>query len=1267
MLLVTENQLDMWVRGNSRDAQGLIVELVRRLTAASCPRPRERRFPSADSIGQHGPDGILDVALGFDQFVPDGRSFWEIGTGVKAGDKATTDYKDRTEETPEAVRTVSTFIFVTPLSARRDWEHTWKENAQGAWLEERRNRREWKDVRVIDGTKLVDWIQQFLPVALWVAQKTNGVPAQQIETPEQHWSMIRTFGEPPPLTTNVFLANRDEACAKLKDVFNGTSVQLKLETHFPNQVVDFVAAYLAALDPETRADASGRCLIVSGLEAWNDIVAQYRNFILVVDPALDLSGDPGTKLIQSARRAGHAIIYGGPQGGIPDPTSVPLRAPQSYQLQEALKEAGYSEERARTLAQKSDGNLGSLLRCLQNLSLMPEWADASAAADLAIAAVLGSWNEKSDADRAAVERLSKKAYGEWIGNMREIALRPGTPLIHKDGSWKCVARYEAWYALGSRLFDEHLDRVLAVATLVLKEKDPQFDLPGEKRYAAAIHGKILSHTHLLRIGLAESLALLGNHPKALTSCTLGKAEVTAVLAVRAVLGDADWLQWASVNDLLPLLAEAAPGEFLDAVEQALNSDPCPFDQIFAQEGDGFLGRNYMTGLLWALETLAWDTDYLSRVVICLGELAARDPGGRWANRPARSLTTILLPWMPQTCAPVYKRVAAVRTLLAELPNIGWKLLISLLPQAHSVSTGTRKPAWRDTIPAGWSNGITRREYWEQVTPYSEMAISAAKSDREKLAEVINEIENLPPPAQEVLLVHLDSAAVRAMPESDRLIIWTRLVELIHKHRKFSDAEWAMKSEQIDRIGALAARLAPTAPSFRHRRLFGEDDFNLYEEKGNYEEQSRELEKRRQRAIEEVLGEGGTPAVLEFAKTVQSPWRVGMAFGSVAASNADAAVLPALLEFDQKQLCMFAAGFVLGRFRCLGWEWVDRVETSQWTAAQIGQFLSFLPFAQETWERSKRLLGQDESAYWIKTAANPYEENNLELAIDQLLVHGRPYAAIRCLDKMLHDKRPLDTARAVRALLAAPGSSEPPHSLDAYEAVEIIKALQNDRIANPEDLFRVEWAYLPLLENHADASPKFLEHQLAKEPGFFCEIIRLVFISKKEELPDKEPTEKEKSTAANAYRLLSGWRIPPGLSEDGAYNGEALKAWLQAVKKECIETGHLEVAMTIAGQVLVHVPPDADGLWIQRAAAAILNAKDAEDMRGGFRTELFNSRGVHTVDPTGRPERELAANYRTKAESIDGAGYSRLAATLRKLADMYEREAERGWSREPFDD
>ena len=101
-----------------------------------------------------------------------------------------------------------------------------------------------------------------------------------------------------------------------------------------------------------------------------------------------------------------------------------------------------------------------------------------------------------------------------------------------------------------------------------------------------------------------------------------------------------------------------------------------------------------------------------------------------------------------------------------------------------------------------------------------------------------------------------------------------------------------------------------------------------------------------------------------------------------------------------------------------------------------------------------------------------------------------------------------------------------------------------------------------------------------------------------------------------------------------------------------------MALTHVGHVLVYCPADPDGLWIDRAAAEALNGKDAEEMRIGFHLEIVNSRGAHWVDPTGTPERELAAKYRQQAEDVENAGYQRLAATLKDLAEFYDRDAER---------
>ncbi len=351
-------------------------------------------------------------------------------------------------------------------------------------------------------------------------------------------------------------------------------------------------------------------------------------------------------------------------------------------------------------------------------SVKTDWSQHQYATDLALANLIGAWNEKKEADTLILEKLTVQSYSTWILKAREILNLPNSLFSLINGVWKITERGNLWDALGLYVFDQHLDAFRELVVAVLTERDPSFDLPTEKRFAANIYGKVLTHSTALRIGLAEGLAIIGNRPSALIHCSQGKAESTGVLAIREIFTDSDWVLWGSLKSLLPVLAEAAPDEFLDAVENALRLSPCPFDELFSQEGNGITGGNYLTGLLWALESLAWDKEYLVRVCVVLGELSSHDPGGSWANRPGNSLLTILLPWNPQTIAPVKKRRVAVQTLSKEFPEVAWKLIIKLLPNQHQTSMGSHKPLWRNTIPESWKEGVTRAEYRGQILFYS---------------------------------------------------------------------------------------------------------------------------------------------------------------------------------------------------------------------------------------------------------------------------------------------------------------------------------------------------------------------------------------------------------------------------------------------------------------------------------------------------------------------------------------------------------------------
>lgn len=879
--------------------------------------------------------------------------------------------------------------------------------------------------------------------------------------------------------------------------------------------------------------------------------------------------------------------------------------------------------------------------------------------DLAMAFLLGGWNESKDGDLQAANQLLNGHYEDWINSIRDALDEPGTPISLRNGIWNTKKSKETWEQLGKKVFDRDLDNFKEIAIEVLSERNPEFDLPPQERYMAGAVGKVLSYSDNLRIGVADALAVLGSHPEYFTHCSDNKADTITFLVVREVLSDASWIHWGGINRLLPYLAEASPDEFLKAVEKSLEADPCPFIKLFSEENNGIMGRNYMTGLLWALEALAWDEKYLARVSIILAELSDLDPGGNWANRPANSLTAIFLPWYPQSMATVEKRMIVVPTVVKEVPSIAWPFIFSLLPEQHQASSDTYRPKWRQDIPKSVRKGVTVEEYWNQVEFYSNLAFELAEKDVKKLVELTKSLDNFSPPILSKLLKYYESEEVLGLPEDEKSRLWASLKHLAVRHRKHADSDWALTENILVKIERVAEDLKPKDPQNLYRRLFRDDEFDLYEEGLDYDEAQRKLNERRKSAIGEVYKENGIESVLEFVEVVDSPLKVGTAFADFSTPDIDSILFPSLLTDSRDAFGRFLSSYIWRKSWPDNWDWVDAVISKDWGIEKLSMFLRNLPFCAETWDRVTNYLGGRESEYWSHVFINAYQAKaNIETAVDKLLERGRPWAAIDCLHASYHKTKVLDHNRTIKALLSAANSDEPEFSREIFSAVEMIKALQEDEKTNQDDLFKIEWAYLDVLDGHWGARPETLEHRLATDPDFFCELIRFLYKSRHEERSPEEPSEKNRRIARQAYSLLRKWVIPPGTLSDGNFSEAEFEEWLQKVKSTCEETGHLEVALSQVGEVLYHVPPDPGGLWINKKVAEALNDKGAEKMRIGFARGISNSRGAHFVDPTGQPERDFAEKYSSQAEEAERAGYFRLAATMRNLADSYIREAGR---------
>lgn len=100
----------------------------------------------------------------------------------------------------------------------------------------------------------------------------------------------------------------------------------------------------------------------------------------------------------------------------------------------------------------------------------------------------------------------------------------------------------------------------------------------------------------------------------------------------------------------------------------------------------------------------------------------------------------------------------------------------------------------------------------------------------------------------------------------------------------------------------------------------------------------------------------------------------------------------------------------------------------------------------------------------------------------------------------------------------------------------------------ERVAALEWAYLPAFG--IDATPAALNEMLSRDPNFFVDLIRRMYRPRRDGDDDTDDAEQEETAddeqraafATNAYRLLSDWKIVPGLRGDGQVDSETLEAW-----------------------------------------------------------------------------------------------------------------------------
>ena len=518
----------------------------------------------------------------------------------------------------------------------------------------------------------------------------------------------------------------------------------------------------------------------------------------------------------------------------------------------------------------------------QRQTPQPVWSTAFSDRDIRRAWLLQAWTTARSGDVEAFETLVGKSFDDAEDPLRQ-ATRGADPIFSTVGTvWSVVSPVDFWGHVKPYIGGSDLEALQHIIQDVLGAVDPALELPPDERWLAGMRGMVRIHSRELRRGLATTLTLIGTKGETATlgGASTGGAWVRGVLRslFRRANADESGQLWASLTDVLPLLAEAAPDIFLSALGTAIAHPGTVLSQMFTDShDDAFTTTSPHTGLVRALEVTAWLPAHFGQSVSALAALSEIDPGGRLSNRPFGSLKTIFRPWLPQTLAGPGDRLASLTALVERYPDTGLRLLIELLPSGHDLATPNAEPEFRAKVPR--LERADPREWVETVTALVSQLLPLMRAQGELWPSFLAHLADLPQADRARVYAELP-VSIAAIEPDERTALWEAATDLIRRHREHHDSRWPLPEDEIERFETAIADAAPNDPRDAARWLFDETHPDIGVRKAELAAYDAAVDKLRVDALRRILDEHGMSGIEEFVNSVKYPYLVGWALAGV---------------------------------------------------------------------------------------------------------------------------------------------------------------------------------------------------------------------------------------------------------------------------------------------------------------------------------------------------------------------------------------------------
>ena len=849
--------IDGWFRRT--DLRHKLAALLRGLVHTTGHELTRVDFPAFDNAERRGWDGVVETSAPT-PWIPEGHSGWEFGCDQNVTRKANKDYNARLRSVPMRERREVTFVFVSP----RNWPR------KDRWAREKIALGEWKHVRAYDASDLEQWLEQSAQMQVWLAEQI-GTRVNGYRSLGRCWADWAETCD-PNLSPTLFDSSVQEFTAKFQRWLDEPPTQPFVVTaDSRDEALAFLSCLFHSTNPDTDEPGTG-ALVFDTPEAMQ----RFRVCNAALGMAVVHDARVEREIGDLHRRSHCAIVrFGNDVYAEPD---VRLGLPGSEELSAALKSMGLSEDRSQMLVRDSGRSRTVLRRRLSTIPAVraPAWArHAENARKLLPTALVGAWHKASSADREVVRLLAREDDDHDVeAGIAALLALEDSPLWSVGEYRGVVSRIDALFGIREFVTASDLESFFFAAECVLSETDPALDLPEDERWAANVYGKVRDHSAALRRGIRETLVLLSVHGDTLFRHGLGvdlEARISSL--IHRLLTPLTIDKLLSHQDDLPDYAEAAPATFLTLIEADLRKpEPVVFG-LLKPVGGGPFARCLRTGLLWALEGLAWNN--LGRVSLILARMSTIAIDDNWVHKPIASLQSLYRSWLPRTAASLAERKRSLETLTTRFPEIGWQVCIAQLNTGPQFAFSNYRPRWRDDA-SGAGRSATHEQFHEFTRKSLNLVLAWPKPDQRTLGDLVGLLPDLSDEDQLRIWDLIDAWGDAEADDRAKARLRERIRRCAFARR---GRRHGVQGEARKRARAAYDRLKPRDPVIRHSWLFADTwiDPSVDEEaveKFDHAKHAERIRVRRSAAMSEIWTERGLEGVIALLADCGAPIVVG---------------------------------------------------------------------------------------------------------------------------------------------------------------------------------------------------------------------------------------------------------------------------------------------------------------------------------------------------------------------------------------------------------